>query len=631
MSNKLYRLSKSRHILHHSYSIYKKRKNSLPAETKRELEELFPKLEAAILANDRTEADALARNVEAIASIHLRKGPFEYILELGFALIFALIIATIVRQMWFELYEIPTGSMRPTFKEQDRLTVTKTAFGINIPLMTKHFYFDPDLVQRTSIVIFSGDNIGLQDTDTTYFMIFPAKKRYIKRLIGKPGDSIYFYGGKLYGVDKKGLPIEDFNNAPWMERLDHIPFLSFDGRAESPRHEEILFKQMNETVGRLRINEFNMVEGQVLSQGKWIADEPLAAGEKHDTIKTYSDFFGMRNFAMARLLTKAELAEQELDTKGLGEGELYLELSHTPGLTYPHPLLNPSSLRENTIINTYRTVIPVKRNHLDKIMDNMYTARFVVRNNYATRYAPDDVKFYPGSPKFSGVPNGTYEFYYGKAWEIGWGGISYAQSSDNPLYQRSAENIQKLFNLGIDLSTYYSPVPKNKNNFPHRYAYFYEGDLYLLGAPIFTKDDPLLIAFNEREKKRAQTSSTNRPYIPFKDWGPPLKDGGELDVEFIRTFGVQVPEGHYLVLGDNHAMSADSRIFGFVPQANLEGAPCLIIWPPGDNIGRPAQKPYPFINGPRLMVWSIVLVIVLIGVAINRRNMRRPIVAPHKK
>lgn len=34
---------------------------------------------------------------------------------------------------------------------------------------------------------------------------------------------------------------------------------------------------------------------------------------------------------------------------------------------------------------------------------------------------------------------------------------------------------------------------------------------------------------------------------------------------------VKVPEGHYLVLGDNRRNSADSRVYGFVPREELKG------------------------------------------------------------
>jgi signal peptidase I len=103
-----------------------------------------------------------------------------------------------------------------------------------------------------------------------------------------------------------------------------------------------------------------------------------------------------------------------------------------------------------------------------------------------------------------------------------------------------------------------------------------------------------------------------------------MKDG-KIDVPFIRTFGITVPEKEYLVLGDNHSRSSDSRIFGFVPENNLQGAPCLIIWPPGDRWGCPEQKPYPFMNIPRAIVWSIALLIGAIWYAYHRWKTGRSI------
>jgi signal peptidase I len=97
-------------------------------------------------------------------------------------------------------------------------------------------------------------------------------------------------------------------------------------------------------------------------------------------------------------------------------------------------------------------------------------------------------------------------------------------------------------------------------------------------------------------------------------------------VDFIQAFGVKIPEKQYLVLGDNHAISADSRVFGFIPEDNLQGAPSLIIWPPGSRLGLPEQKPYPLINTPRLIVWGTAAGIFLIWQLIHRRNMRRHVI-----
>ena len=50
----------------------------------------------------------------------------------------------------------------------------------------------------------------------------------------------------------------------------------------------------------------------------------------HKHIKTFSDYWGIKNFAMARLLTKEQVAKYpELDTKDLPEG------TSLPGIDSP--------------------------------------------------------------------------------------------------------------------------------------------------------------------------------------------------------------------------------------------------------------------------------------------------------
>ena len=40
-----------------------------------------------------------------------------------------------------------------------------------------------------------------------------------------------------------------------------------------------------------------------------------------------------------------------------------------------------------------------------------------------------------------------------------------------------------------------------------------------------------------------------------------------------------VPEGHYLMLGDNSLNSVDGRMFGWVPRENLYGRASAVFWP----------------------------------------------------
>ncbi|MBA3604020.1 MAG: signal peptidase I [Parachlamydiaceae bacterium] len=621
--------NKSRAILQSAYSWYQKRKGRLSPEERNSLEEQMLALEGAIAGGNQEQASTQAEILETFSREHCKKSLFDYVKEVVIAILIALVLAVVVRQVWFELYEIPTGSMRPTFREQDRVAVTKTPFGINIPMTTGHLLFDPNLVKRGGAITFTSEGIDRLDEDTIFMWVIPYKKRLIKRLIGKPGDSLYFYGGKIYGVDKDGNSINELLNAPWMDKnkkfsLEHIPMMRFSGEYAPVTSREVRFTQMGIPLARLLV-EGSDLKGEINSGGKWIPDDPSAQRSEHTTPKAYSDFFGMRNFAMARLLTAKELKEiDHIDPKDLPEGVLYLELSHHPSTVYPHPAVGQSS-RHPISLSTLKSVIPLKQEHLDIIMKNMYTARLVFKNGRATRYNVEGTHIDSNSPLFPGVPDGTYEFYNGNLENIGWGGRTIDSDKSNPLYKHDPKNVQQLYNLGIEMYQAFAPRAQNQLNSPSRYAYFRDGDLYVLGAPLFKKEDPLLKEFTSREEKREKMSSKDKPYSAFKDYGPPLK-GDKLDVDFIRAFGVTVPSQKYLMLGDNHAMSSDSRAFGFVPEANLQGAPSLILWPTGERMGAPWQAPYKLLELPRLIVWSIVALSGLIWYWLRRRYLHRPIV-----
>ena len=67
------------------------------------------------------------------------------------------------------------------------------------------------------LLVFTGENMDIRDVDTMYFYIFPGKKQYVKRLMGKPGDLLYFYGGEIYGIDGDG---KDITSELQIEQLD---------------------------------------------------------------------------------------------------------------------------------------------------------------------------------------------------------------------------------------------------------------------------------------------------------------------------------------------------------------------------------------------------------------------------
>ena len=574
---KMYSLRKSKHYLIETYHLYKKKKCKLSVDARIEIEASLTALQNAISQKDRSLADRLAKEVQGLGLTYLKKEPFDYFRDVVCGIFIALIIALLIRQMWFELYEIPSGSMRPTFKEKDRLIVSKTDFGINVPLKTKHLYFNPDLIKRNSIVIFTGENMDIYDVDTMYFYLFPGKKQYIKRLIGKPGDTLYFYGGQIYGIDKDGKDITQELQLNALKQIDHIPFINFQRKVELSykNNNSLIFYQMNEPVA-----EFNLQKNQakMLPFSGFITD--------------YSDLWGFKNFGMARLLKQEEL--EEFNIRDVPKGVLYLEIKH-------HPSLQSVQLTKDEYKNVYpkiqlnTSILPLQESHLKALMQNLYTARFVVKNHQVCRYPDTCTGKKAFAPILADIPDGCYEFYHGRAYRVSWQGITQELPSSHPLYAYSPQNMQFWFNLGIDWDNRFLNKKRDQRLVPTRYAYFRNQDFYLMGAPILKYDDPSLIEFVRKESSS---------HTPFMDYGPPLLKNGALDVEFVKKYGLTVPLKMYLVLGDNHAMSSDSRDFGFVPEDNLKGSPSWIFWPPGSRWGRPNQFLYPWISPPNLIVYS---------------------------
>lgn len=111
-------------------------------------------------------------------------------------------------------------------------------------------------------------------------------------------------------------------------------------------------------------------------------------------------------------------------------------------------------------------------------------------------------------------------------------------------------------------------------------------------------------------------------YIAFVDHGAPFKEG-KLDVDFIKKFGLKVPDNAILALGDNYAMSADSRDFGFVPIENLRGAPSFTYWPPSKRLGPLPEPSRPWLTLPNLIVWGAVLLVIIIWILYCRKRRQR--------
>ena len=106
---------------------------------------------------------------------------------------YALVIALIIRSLFFQPFYIPSSSMEPNLLVGDRLFVSKYSYGYS-----KHsFPFSPNF--STKRFLYNSPKRG----DVIVFKT-PADNRtdYIKRLIGLSGDTVQFINGEIYINDK---------------------------------------------------------------------------------------------------------------------------------------------------------------------------------------------------------------------------------------------------------------------------------------------------------------------------------------------------------------------------------------------------------------------------------------------
>jgi signal peptidase I len=118
-------------------------------------------------------------------------------------IVYAVLIALVVRTVAYEPFNIPSGSMVPTLLVGDYLFVSKFSYGYSryslpfgLPLFSGRIFFHPP--DRGDVVVFKLPTDNSTD--------------YIKRLIGLPGDHIQMKDGILY-INGQACPrrrIEDY-------------------------------------------------------------------------------------------------------------------------------------------------------------------------------------------------------------------------------------------------------------------------------------------------------------------------------------------------------------------------------------------------------------------------------------
>jgi len=177
--------------------------------------------EASQMAN---EAEAAERALQAdqaattLAAVEAgrRAAKKESWLEVVKTIVYALLIAGVIRSFLFQPFNIPSGSMEDTLQIGDYLFVSKSTYGFS------RYSFPFGLIP------FSGRFLVLSEPqrgDIVVFKFPPDNSTdYIKRLIGLPGDRIQMKDGVLY-INDQAVPKEKVDDyiEPIGEETRNVP------------------------------------------------------------------------------------------------------------------------------------------------------------------------------------------------------------------------------------------------------------------------------------------------------------------------------------------------------------------------------------------------------------------------
>ena len=109
---------------------------------------------------------------------------------------FVILVVLSMRSSIADWNDVPTGSMKPTILEGDRIFVNKLAYDLKVPFTTWHLaeWDDP---KRGEVVVFYSPADGI---------------RLVKRVVGVPGDLLELRENKLF---VNGQPAEYGPIEPW--------------------------------------------------------------------------------------------------------------------------------------------------------------------------------------------------------------------------------------------------------------------------------------------------------------------------------------------------------------------------------------------------------------------------------
>ncbi|MBB77817.1 MAG: signal peptidase I [Crocinitomicaceae bacterium] len=477
-----------------------------------------------------------------------KPGKKSKVKEWGDSIIFALVAASIIRTYVFEPFQIPTGSMEKTLLVGDFLFVNKLIYGPKVPVTPLSY----PLVHNTVPWINIKSYTELETLEYTRLPGFSNVKRNDVVVFNYPSGDTAVYDPRM----PNGLMGHDYHGILNKEAL-------------------LLWQENNSYLPKIKkqfIDSIKKANSQIILNNENVAAFALQQS-KNKLINFYGNEF-IENYEIWRKKARKKLAEDKIayDQSTGGTIKHY-------GLIY-----RPVDKRENYIkrcvgipgdtiqiinsilyVNNEKAFVPENQN-LQYIVSNVLLPS---KSRMDEKYDLEDTR---GDYYINPNGNGTYIM----------------NLTNNQLEKLKRANPEGIFNLvrypqiqdSIDINT--KTFIDNLNCFPK--------DFYVNNT--ITDFNKFQIPYaGQKIKINNQNIAWYRRIITAYE-GHSLKEiNNEIWIDNKKVNEYTFKMNYYWLMGDNRFNSADSRVWGFVPEDHIVGKASMVWF---------SKSPYQGIRWERL-------------------------------